>query len=545
MSTESKSLVYPLGPDSEKQEGVPEGKTFQVVFDQSTIFPGTTREITVYVPAQYDASKAACVYVGLDGLGCNVQTVFDNLIHKGEMPVTIAIGVSSGKVQSVNENVNPRFNRSFEFDGLNDALARCLVDEVFPAVEKMKTPDGLPIVLSNNPNDRCAGGGSTGGVGSFTLAWERPDLFRRVFTAIGTFVGMRGADRYPIIVRKTEPKPIRIFQQDGENDQCMGEIGDWWMSNLIMERALEFSGYDHQHVWGTGAHDMEHASAIFPDAMRFLWKGWPEPIRARLSKSKNGVLNETLDLNETWQLVDEAGDGCDYPVVNPQGEVYFYKAGSLHKIGLDGKLTDERVTLEKQAFGFATDGRLVTVGGINSICLTVAFNGNIYATDSEVGKVWLIEPDGNKILLDKGLNHPTGIALSPDGLWLLVMESGTHLGYNYRVISDGRLELKQPFFWMHIPDWTNGSGAGGMCMDREGRAYVATHMGVQVLDRNGRSRLILPMPTGQAATGVCFGGPQFDLLFATSGGKLFHRRMKMTGAPSFFPPITLPSWSAG
>ena len=115
---------------------------------------------------------------------------------------------------------------------------------------------------------------------------------------------------------------------------------------------------------------------------------------------------------------------------------------------------------------------------------------------------------------------------------------------SYRVKPDGTVEWKQPFYWAHVPDWAEDSGAGGMCMDRDGRLYVATHMGVQVFDRNGRSRGILPMPAGEA-TSVCFGGTKFDTLFVTSGGKLYQRHMKAVGAPSFLAPIKLPPWGGG
>ena len=332
---------YEPGPDSKPQPGVPKGRTFSFKRADSKIFPGTSRTITVYVPAQYKGDKPACVYVGLDSLGFGVPVVFDNLIHKGEMPVTIAIGVSPGQVASVVEKGNPRFNRSFEFDGLNDALARCIVEEILPEVEEQQTPDGLPIRLSRDPNDRCAGGGSTGGIAAFTLAWERPDLFRRVFSAIGTFVGMRGGDRYPVLVRKTEPKPIRVFQQDGENDQWMGgpEVGDWWMGNQTLDRALEFAGYEHQHVWGNGRHSGKHATAIFPDAMRFLWKDWPKPVQAQTAKTQNLVLKAILDPDASWQLVSDAGHACDHLVVNPQGDVFFHDAATRRtlKLGPDGK----------------------------------------------------------------------------------------------------------------------------------------------------------------------------------------------------------------
>jgi sugar lactone lactonase YvrE/enterochelin esterase-like enzyme len=527
---------------------VPKGKTFSFKLETSKIFPGTSRTITVYVPAQYTGDKPACVYVGLDGLGFGVTTVFDNLIHKKEMPVTIAVGVSPGIVASTNDKENPRFNRSFEFDGLNDSLARLIVEEIFPEVERHPAPDGLPIKLSRDPNDRCTGGGSTGGIGAFTLAWERPDQFRRVFTAIGTFVGMRGGDRYPVLVRKTEPKPIRVFMQDGSNDQWMGgpEVGDWWMGNQTLQRALEFAGYDHQHVWGTGPHSGKHATAIFPDAMRFLWKDWPQPIQAQTAKTQNVVLKSILDPEATWQRVGDAGDACDRPAVNPKGEVFFCDTASkrMRKLGADGTVSEEPTLAADKVIAFSAEGRAIVVSDLQATCLAVAHDGRVYATEADAGKAWLVTADGRKRLLDEGLKRPTGIALSPDGLWLAVMESQTHWGYSYRVKADGTVELKQRFYWFHVPDWADDSGAGSMCMDRDGRPYVATHVGVQVFDRNGRSRGILPMPEGEA-TSVCFGGEKFETLFVTSGGKLYQRKMKAAGAPAFASPIKLPPWGGG
>ena len=119
-----------------------------------------------------------------------------------------------------------------------------------------------------------------------------------------------------------------------------------------------------------------------------------------------------------------------------------------------------------ESFGFAADGRAVTVDGLSTTCMAVTFSGTIYATESQAGQAWLVRPDGTKTLLDEGLKHPTGIALSPDGLWLAVMEGRTHRGYSYRVKPDGTAEWKQPFYWAHVPDWADDSGAGGMCMDR-------------------------------------------------------------------------------
>ncbi len=403
----------------------------------------------------------------------------------------------------------------------------------FPRSKSGTTPDGRPIKLSRDPNDRCTGGGSTGGIAAFTLAWERPDLFRRVFSAIGTFVGMRGGDRYPVLVRKTEPKPIRVFQQDGENDEWMGgpEVGDWWMGNQTLDRALEFAGYEHRHVWGTGPHSGKHATAIFPDAMRYLWKDWPEPVQAQTARTQNVVLKAILDPDSAWQPVRDAGLACDHLAVNPQGDVYFHDTARscTRRLARDGTIRDEPAIPADTAFAFAADGRAVTVDGLHTTCVTVTSSGRIYATDADAGNVWLILPDGSKTRLDQGLKQPTGIGVSPDGLWLAVMERHTHWGYSYRVRSDGTVEWKQRFYWAHVPDGADDSGAGGLCLDRDGHLYLATHLGVQVFDRNGRSRGILPMPAGEEATSVCFGGKDFDTLFVASGGRLLRRGMKAVG----------------
>lgn len=574
---------YTVGPDSRPQPGVPKGRTFEFTFDHSKIFPGTTRTITVYVPAQYRADKPACVYVGLDGLLFEAPTVFDNLIHKREMPVTIAIGVPPGEVPSADSPNNPRFNRSFEFDGMNSNLDRFLLDEIFPEVEHHKTPDGLPILLSKDPNDRAAGGASTGGIGAFTLAWERPDAFRRVFTAIGTFVGMRGGDRYPVLVRKTEPKPIRIFMQDGSNDELtsfLGEIGDWRLSNLAMLQALEFAGYQVEHVWGEGTHNLKHATAIFPNAMRWLWKDWPQPVTVGKSQNtflKNGLLpgesSGILLSGEDWQSLPGDYQSADALAADRRGEIVFRDAsgGRTWKIGADGRLREYSMIQESYAglaFGpddrvyvtdaanakivaYTKDGKFATISlGIRGLNLVVTHSGAVYLTEPEIGdglsgKVWLIKSNGQKTLLDSGLNHPSGIALSPDGLWLAVAESKTHWGYSYRVAPDGTAQDKQRFYWFHVPDEADDSGAGALAMDRDGRLYAATRMGVQVFDRNGRMRAILPVPGGEV-TGLAFGGANFDTLYVSCADhKLYWRKLRVPGAPPWAEPIKLSPGQAG
>ncbi|MDR2849899.1 MAG: SMP-30/gluconolactonase/LRE family protein [Verrucomicrobiota bacterium] len=508
--------AYELTPDSQRQPGVPQGKVFSFKLEDSKIFPGTRRNIQLYVPSQYTADQPARVYVGLDGLGMNAAVVFDNLIHKGELPVIIGVGLPPGAVPpAADDNEDPRFNRSYEFDGVNDLLCRFLLEEVFPLAEQQKTPDGLPVRLSRNPDDRCAGGGSTGGIGAFKLAWERPDQFRRVFSAIGTFVSMRGGDRYPALVRKTEPQPLRVFLQDGHHDQWLGgpEVGDWWMGNVTLNRALEFSGYDVRHAWGTGPHSGKQAAALFPDAMRWLWRDGGAPVTAAPEKSLNVFLKQILLPGEGWTRVDRAPDGAATLAVDAKGAV-----------------TARAFAPGEAAQSFALP------------------NGDRYAADPAAGTLALVKADGARRTVAERLVAPGGVAVTPDGRWLAAVESRTHWGTSFRVEADGSLTCGQRFYWFHVPDADEDLGSGQCTFDADGRLYVATRLGVSVLDRNGRTRAILPLPNTDgkpAADAVAFGGEAFDTLYALSGGALFKRKLRVSGVPPAAPFKKLPPWGAG
>ncbi len=189
---------YTDDPASIEQAGVPKGELLHRTFENSKIFPGTWREYWIYVPAQYVADKPACVYVNQDGVQWKAPTVFDNLINSHEMPVTIGVFINPGVVRARDTAaaIN-RFNRSFEYDGLGRNYARFILEEMLPEVEKQTTGDGRAIRLLKNGNDRAIGGSSSGAVCAFTAAWERPKEFSRVFSAIGTYIGLRGAERIP------------------------------------------------------------------------------------------------------------------------------------------------------------------------------------------------------------------------------------------------------------------------------------------------------------------------------------------------------------
>ncbi len=553
---------YELGPDSQPQAGVPQGKEETLDLGVSRIFPGSRHECWIYVPAQYDAAKPACLMVFQDGGGYvkrdgqwRVPVVFDNLIHRGEMPVTIGVFINPGVLPAPDDTALPRFNRSFEYDGLGDGYARFLIEEVLPEVKKKWN-------ISDDPNDRAIGGASSGAICAFTAAWERPDAFRRVFSTIGTYVGLRGGNDYPTLVRKCEPRPLRIFLQDGSGDLNIYG-GDWWMANQEMERALTWSGYQVEHVWGDGGHNGKHGSAIFPDAMRWLWKdhGQPVPVPAGGRHPLARILTD-----DGWQLVGEGYRFTEGPTATAGGEVFFADGGEqkIYRVGLDGKVSlfvENSGGADGMCFG--PDGRLyaccnrdraIAAWDINTKEKTiiaadvdvndcvVSHKGHIWFTDHKNRQIYHVAPDGKKQVVHRGgLEFPNGIALSPDQSLLYVADTKGRFVWSWQVQPDGTLAHGQKFYHLHLKDETGGSGADGLALDDRGQLYVCTATGVQVCDQAGRVNGIINLPPNGRLANICFGGEKMDTLFVAAGDKVYRRRTQAKGVRSADAPIKPPA----
>ena len=547
---------YRVPADSQRKPGVPEGSILGPFSWVSEVFPGTVRDYWIYVPAQYDAASPACVFVVQDGLNrandWKLPVVMDNLIHEGAMPVTIGVFVNPGVVPAPHAQAQPRMNRSFEYDSMGDRYSRFLLEEILPEVEKSYN-------LSHDPNDRSIAGASSGGICAFTVAWERPDQFRRVLSTIGTFVGLRGGNEYPVLVRKTEPLPLRVFLQDGANDLNL-YAGSWWVANQDMLAALEFSGYDVHHAWGEGGHNGRHAAAIMPEALRWLWRDYPEPITAgRAPERRTDLLIE----GEDWQLVSEGHRFTEGPAVNEQGEVFFTDIPNnrIHKIAADGSVS-EVVQDSGGANGlmFGVDGYLyacqngrrqlvrydadfheeVVAEDCPSNDLVALHRGDGYYTDPANSKVWHVDAEGRRTLVDEGIERPNGVVASGDQTQLFVNDTRGRWIYAFQIQTDGSLAARQEFGHLHRPDDSGQTGADGMTVDTEGRLYVATELGLQVLDQLGRVHLILRKPQEAWLSNVVFGGPDLDTLYVTCGDKVYCRKVKARGAVSWQAPVALP-----
>ena len=278
--------AYSIGPDSLPRDGVAKGDVRGPFTLPSQAYPGTQHTYWVYVPAQYDPARPASLMIFNDGQAyknmdgdLRAPNVLDNLIHRREIPVMLAVFINPGRTPEQPEPTPQEWgdrttNRPTEYNALDDKYARVIVDELMPALYK-------EFNLSRDPEQHGIGGASSGAIAAFTVAWHRPDRFRKVLSMIGSYVNLRGGHAYADIVRSSEKKPLRVYLQDGRNDNRglrdnkYDETRDWFLQNVRLMRALSEKGYDLNYTWGIGRHGQKQAGAIMPDMLRWLWRDHP------------------------------------------------------------------------------------------------------------------------------------------------------------------------------------------------------------------------------------------------------------------------------
>ena len=542
---------------------MPHGKTSGFVFKNSRVYPGTEHNVTVYVPAQYDGSKPACVMIFQDGLGFNAPTVFDNLIAKRQMPVCVAIGINPGVAPPARPGALPRYNRSVEYDTPDSTYARFLVDEILPEV-------GKTLKLSSNPNDRGLAGASSGGIAAFTAAWERPDQFRRVYSVVGSFTDLAGGDTYPSKIRKSEPKPLRIYLQDNDHDQDIYS-GSWPLSNEEVAAALKYAGYDHQYTVGQGGHDGGPGSRIFPEVLRWLWRDYSTPIKANTQTGQ--PVTQILAPGEDWQKIKMAAPGVLYLAGDASGSIYAANQNGMYRFSTEDKETclcsDKRdirslaVTPEGRVI-FASEkvltaidagGKLTTLAR-NTEAAGMVFNpqGAAYYIYLHDGRVWMRDKQGHtrSALHDPNQTvrqlSPFGmemwpITLSPDQSLLITAGGGPRKALvSWRIQPDGTIADGQPFFDLTTIYNEEGPWASALVYDTNGWLYVATPAGIQVCDQAGRVNGILALPErSPVVTGLAWGGANHDTLYVVCGGNLYKRKLRAKGVLPFEAPVTPPA----
>lgn len=567
---------YALGPDSQPQPGVPKGTVSKYKLEPGKFYPGTPHNYAIYVPARYDAAKPSPFMIFLDGSGSlnnnvRVPVVFDNLIAKHDLPPLLGIFVDPGILPTDSGQAQNRFERVFEYDSLSDRYSRFLLEELIPEVARKYN-------LSKDPNDRALSGVSTGAVGAFMAAWNRPDQFRRVLSFIGTFVAMKGADAMPALIRRTEPKPIRIFLQAGKNDhivpaQPYGTFygGSWPMNNRVMLEALESTGYDAKLVLGDEGHNMKHGAAIMPEALRWLWRDYPNPIVAKEPAAisqpgwdPRGKVFSTVSIDKPWQQVGETYTSVTSPAADRIGNVYFADpaANRIYKSDAGGKVTLFRNNSSgAKALAIGPGGRLyvfqsankrivsygaggdekVVAPNVEASGIAINAKGAIYFADAVHKTIGYIDARGQARNVYSGgeIAVPSAVALSPDQAMLIVTDAQSRFSWSFQIAAAGSLINGEPFYRLEMPEAGWMSGAHGVTLDSIGQVYFATAVGLQVCEANGRVAQILNPPEHGTIGSLTFGGKDRNWLYVAEGGKLFRRQVKVNGVSSDAP-ATLP-----
>jgi sugar lactone lactonase YvrE len=589
-------LDYSLKADSQPQPGVPKGALSQHTLAPGKFFPGTPHTYQVYVPAQYDASRPAAFMIFLDGSGyagnnVRVPVVLDNLIAKRDVPPMIAMFIDPGVMPARSDQAQNRYERIFEYDSLTPRFANFLIEELVPEVATRYN-------LSKDPNDRGIAGISTGGVGAFVAAWNRPDQFRRVITWVGSFGNFRGADRLPGLIRRTEPRPLRVFMQTGRQD-LVNYAGSWYLENPRMAAALEFAGNDVKIELGEDGHSNRHGASILPDTLRWLWRDYPQPITvgepqtgagrglfaqlvprremvpppppanpargaapAGRGGGPRGAVYALIARDKLWEQVGETYSSAASPAVDRDGNVFFadpagnriYKSDAARvvtvfkentrgaralRVGADGRLYATQLSARRVvSYGPAGDEKIIAQN-IDANDLALTRSGAIYFVDTAHKAVGYVDEKGQRRVVYNGgdIMKPTALTLTPDQAMLLVADGMDRYQWSFQIAADGSLVNGEPFQRLEMPEEGLFSGVGGLTVDSIGYMWATSAMGIQVCEQPGRCTNILNKPEFTAApiTDIAFGGPGRAWLYVTQGGRLFRRETKRTGVVAWEP----------
>lgn len=543
----------------EAAESAPRGQLTKGILNESLLYPGATHEYQVYVPPQFTETTPAAVMVFQDGAwyakadgAFRAPAVFDALIDAGAMPVTIAVFVNPGIVPPTRDGAKPQSIRSFEYDSLSDRYVRFLVEELLPVALK-------DLNVSSDPARRAICGMSSGGICAFTSAWQRPDQFGKVMSHIGSFTNIRGGDIYPAVIRKTEPKPIRVYLEDASGD-LDNLHGSWPLANQEMAAALEFMGYDVRFDYTEGfGHNGKHGAELFRDALTWLWRNEAHETAFDVSAPLGGdrALRRQLIPGAGWSVVADGLGFADASCTDAQGHFYFcdMKAPAVYRVsaadGAREALTAEAVS----GLECGPDGRLygcqggkqrviaidtvsgkveVIATGVAPNDLAITPDGFLFFTDTKAGEVKRVAiASGEVTVAAQGLAGPNGIALTRDGGTLAVSEyRGAHV-WTFRVNPDGTLDAGMPTMTLRRGDGPEARG-DGMAVDATDRYYVTSAVGIQIFDPTGRLSGVMttPDPTKPLTSCILAGpsdeyGPSHKYLYVTNGDTIFRRRLKI------------------
>ncbi|MEO6079573.1 MAG: alpha/beta hydrolase-fold protein [Steroidobacteraceae bacterium] len=286
---------YTPAPEQTPSADAPKGRIerFSINAADSKFYPGTgmrgavtTREIVVYIPAQYVVGRPAPFIVTADAYGARDQqlpTILDNMIADKRLPAMVAIMVNNGGGDSRGSE------RGLEYDTVSGKYAEFIEAEVLPLVEK-----NYGVKLTKDPQGRATMGGSSGAAAAFTMAWFHPEWYRRVLSYSGTFINAQSPDNpdsphgaweyHENLIPKSARKPIRIWMHVSQNDNgatsAAAGMRNWVIANQRMAAVLKAKGYAYQFVYSveSGHTDRKVIATTMAHALEWLWQGY-KPVK--------------------------------------------------------------------------------------------------------------------------------------------------------------------------------------------------------------------------------------------------------------------------
>jgi enterochelin esterase-like enzyme len=536
---------YPLTEDSKTSNDLKKGEFFKDIFVSERFFPGTERAYQIYIPDGLDRTKEVPIMVFQDGMKYEANHVLDHLVAKKEIPPMIGIFIAPGIVKAVDEKqAQQRYQRSYEYDSVSPLYGQFLIEEILPFIEKKHQ-----LKFSKNPNDCAIAGSSTGGICALNVAWQHNHRFRRVYTSVGTYVGLRGGDTLASWMRLQEPRALRVFLQDGENDLNI-YAGDWWMQNLLMERALQWCGYEVNHAWGTEGHKNFQAAQIFPDVMRWLWKDYPAEVKPPNAEKSQGAWKELLAEGSAWHKINNINNAKLF--VDQQEQVWAVANQQLIKMNADQKwqkiseindgveilyvVNADEVWIKKDQQLLKTDSLLKNTqfllkGNVNTIVKDS--KGYTYISVADQKSLIVLDAKDKEVQRHHFEFSPTMLGLRADQSELILGREDQQMVWLAQIQSNQELKYATPFFHLHRQEGLSG-GATHVVSLENGYTLLLSDMGIQYMDQPGRTHLILNNPEQKAIQSMVM---VKNKLYVSDENGVYLRDLLINGLNSMLPPV--------
>lgn len=442
-----------------------EGELSTYTFTGKQYKPGTVFSYTVYISKYYDDKSPAAIIINLDELNKEQVMAMEELAGNEKAPAFVAIGIEPGKLPPTLESGMERGMRRDEYDLVGPEFPDFLIEELIPEVCSKEN-----LHISEEPDMHMISGGSSGALCSWNAAWYRNDYFRRVYLASPSFHAMGGAEDFPFLIRKFEPRPIRAYVTYGE-DEPDGYFGSSYTSGINTVRALKYAGYEFEGRYFPSEGHMcrLHDYDVQLEALQFLWRDWKEvPVKTLALQDQ---INKLIDIDSTWE-----------------------------EFQTDFQFPDASVT-----------------NGINGVYI------------AEGSTILLEKKNGERTVVADNFGKITALGISSD-LWrLYIADMERRYIFAMSICPDGSLKDRYILGSLHLAADCRRIGALDLCVDVGDRVYVATELGIQSMTSFGIVDAIIPLPEDLPVNHVAFEG---EYLHAKSGDRQFRRRWKIRGKKS-------------